>query len=129
MHAEEPRQHQLTSPQRHGPCSLLQASYTPSEDPAADAVAKTAANDWARSSRAVLAQASGFNDEDGNRTGNNKTVLHERPESRQHRVFLSYANGDETPEQIFGGEKLARLRNLKKTWDPANVFRWGPAIF
>jgi hypothetical protein len=43
---------------------------------------------------------------------------------------MSYAHGDERPEQIFGnGEKLQRLREVKRTWDPQNVFCWGPDVF
>ncbi|KAI1120067.1 FAD-binding domain-containing protein [Nemania abortiva] len=37
-------------------------------------------------------------------------------------VYVSYAYGDETPEQKFGQHKLPRLIELKKKWDPDNVF-------
>ncbi|KAK7750698.1 hypothetical protein SLS62_007398 [Diatrype stigma] len=39
-------------------------------------------------------------------------------------VYTSYANGDETPEQIYGKHQLPRLAALKKEWDPTNVFRY-----
>ncbi|KAL4797947.1 FAD-binding domain-containing protein [Aspergillus venezuelensis] len=37
-------------------------------------------------------------------------------------VYVNYALGDETLEQIYGAEKLPRLAKLKKTYDPNNVF-------
>ncbi|KAA8565447.1 hypothetical protein MFRU_006g00290 [Monilinia fructicola] len=37
-------------------------------------------------------------------------------------VYVNYAHGDEKIEQIYGSRKLPRLANLKKTWDPDNVF-------
>ncbi|QSZ36199.1 hypothetical protein DSL72_007325 [Monilinia vaccinii-corymbosi] len=37
-------------------------------------------------------------------------------------VYVNYAHGDETIEQIYGARKLPRLARLKKTWDPDNVF-------
>ncbi|ROW13666.1 hypothetical protein VPNG_04638 [Cytospora leucostoma] len=37
-------------------------------------------------------------------------------------VYVSYSQGDETLEQIYGHRKLPRLAALKKTWDPNNVF-------
>ncbi|KAI1433773.1 hypothetical protein GGR50DRAFT_695729 [Xylaria sp. CBS 124048] len=39
-------------------------------------------------------------------------------------VYVNYANGDETPEQIYGKDKLPRLVALKNKYDPHNVFRW-----
>ncbi|KAI1810883.1 FAD-binding domain-containing protein [Poronia punctata] len=39
-------------------------------------------------------------------------------------AYVSYAYGDETPEQKFGKDKLPRLLQLKKKWDPKNVFRY-----
>ncbi|RWA14898.1 hypothetical protein EKO27_g140 [Xylaria grammica] len=37
-------------------------------------------------------------------------------------VYVSYAYGDETLEQKFGRDKLPRLLELKKKWDPENIF-------
>ncbi|KAF7863837.1 hypothetical protein EAF04_006802 [Stromatinia cepivora] len=37
-------------------------------------------------------------------------------------VYVNYAHGDETLEQIYGAAKLPRLAKLKKTWDPDNLF-------
>lgn len=37
-------------------------------------------------------------------------------------AYVSYAWGDETAEQKFGRDKLPRLVQLKKKWDPDNVF-------
>ncbi|KAK0622036.1 hypothetical protein B0T17DRAFT_609009 [Bombardia bombarda] len=37
-------------------------------------------------------------------------------------VFLNYARGDETKEQIYSKCKLPRLAALKKKWDPTNAF-------
>ncbi|KAI1459593.1 FAD-binding domain-containing protein [Annulohypoxylon moriforme] len=39
-------------------------------------------------------------------------------------VYVNYAHGDETLEQIYGKDKLPRLARLKKEWDPDNVFRY-----
>ncbi|PFH62263.1 hypothetical protein XA68_14394 [Ophiocordyceps unilateralis] len=39
-------------------------------------------------------------------------------------VFLNYARGDEGLENIYGREKLPRLAQLKKAWDPNNVFAY-----
>jgi hypothetical protein len=39
-------------------------------------------------------------------------------------VYVNFANGDETPEQIYSLDNLSRLRALKETWDPNNVFRY-----
>jgi len=43
-------------------------------------------------------------------------------------VYVSYASGDETAEQIWGTEKLPRLAGLKKQWDPDNVFAYNHAL-
>ena len=75
----------------------MQASWEPN-----DTAAKEAANAWAREARNVCAEASGFGG---------------------IAVFSSYAFGDESLEQIFGGN-LPRLLGLKQKWDPQNVFRW-----
>ncbi|KAI1448849.1 hypothetical protein F5Y02DRAFT_414852 [Annulohypoxylon stygium] len=37
-------------------------------------------------------------------------------------VYVNYAHGDESPEQLFGSRKLPKLTSLKKTWDPNDVF-------
>jgi hypothetical protein len=61
-------------------------------------------------------------------TQTNSTAEKDEPDTTAHRSFLSYAYGDETPEQIFGGN-VARLREVKRRWDPGNVFCWGPDVF
>lgn len=43
-------------------------------------------------------------------------------------VYVSYAHGDETVEQIYSKEKLPRLVSLKKEWDPGNVFRYNNSL-
>ena len=43
-------------------------------------------------------------------------------------AYVNYAWGDETPEQIYGREKLPRLLALKKKWDPDNVFRYSNGL-
>ena len=43
-------------------------------------------------------------------------------------AYVSYAWGDETPEQMYGRDKLPRLVALKKQWDPENVFRYSNAL-
>lgn len=43
-------------------------------------------------------------------------------------VYLNYAWGDETLEQIYGKEKLPRLAKLKAQYDPDNVFRFYHAL-
>ncbi|KAI1824889.1 Glucooligosaccharide oxidase [Xylaria intraflava] len=42
-------------------------------------------------------------------------------------VYVSYGHGDETPEQVFG-TNLPRLSQLKKQYDPNNVFAYYHAI-
>lgn len=37
-------------------------------------------------------------------------------------VYVSYSQGDETLEQVYGRRNLPRLAALKKAWDPSNVF-------
>lgn len=39
-------------------------------------------------------------------------------------VYVNYAHGDETLENIYGARKLPRLARLKKQYDPDNVFRF-----
>ncbi|KAF5656998.1 hypothetical protein FCIRC_13432 [Fusarium circinatum] len=43
-------------------------------------------------------------------------------------TFVNYAHGDETLEQIYGKEKLARLAALKKIWDPKEVFSFNNGL-
>ncbi|KAI1074442.1 FAD-binding domain-containing protein [Whalleya microplaca] len=43
-------------------------------------------------------------------------------------VYVSYAHGDETLEEIYGANKLERLLSLKEIWDPENVFRYNNAL-
>lgn len=43
-------------------------------------------------------------------------------------VYLSYASGDESPEQVYGREKLRRLRVLKEKYDPLDRFQFGMPI-
>jgi hypothetical protein len=40
----------------------------------------------------------------------------------QGNVFVNYARGTETPEQIYGKSKLPKLRSLKKKYDPKGLF-------
>jgi UDP-N-acetylenolpyruvoylglucosamine reductase len=44
------------------------------------------------------------------------------------KVYVSYAQGDESQEAMYGERKLERLRALKRKWDPEQVFRWNNAI-
>ena len=37
-------------------------------------------------------------------------------------TYVNYAHGDETLEQRFGPDKLQRLKQLKQTYDPKNLF-------
>ncbi|KAG6864776.1 hypothetical protein C0991_007190 [Blastosporella zonata] len=46
---------------------------------------------------------------------------------KDYGYFLSMAQGDENPEDIFG-DNLPRLSKLKAKYDPANVFKKGVAI-
>lgn len=43
-------------------------------------------------------------------------------------VYVSYSQGDETLEQIYGRRKLPRLAALKKTWDPNNIFDYNVTL-
>ncbi|KAI1350305.1 Glucooligosaccharide oxidase [Xylaria sp. FL0043] len=43
-------------------------------------------------------------------------------------VYVNYAHGDETSEQIYRADKLPRLTQLKRKWDPDNVFRFSNAL-
>lgn len=39
-------------------------------------------------------------------------------------VFVNYARGDESIENIYGKRKLPRLAQLKKKYDPFNLFAY-----
>ena len=39
-------------------------------------------------------------------------------------VYVNYAVGHKSLEELYGKEKLPRLLQLKKKWDPENVFRY-----
>lgn len=65
-----------------------------------DSSIDAAINAFAQNARQVFARKSGY------------------PELE---VYVSYAHGDEGPKAWFG-ESVARLRALKKIWDPANLF-------
>lgn len=43
-------------------------------------------------------------------------------------VYVSYSQGDEKLEQIYGTRKLPRLAALKKLWDPTNVFDYNVTL-
>lgn len=43
-------------------------------------------------------------------------------------VFISYAHGDEGLEHIYGKDKLPRLAELKKTWDPNHFFSYNNGL-
>lgn len=81
---------------------MLQMSWAEPGDPVEDAV-----NDFAREVRQDLAAESGYPDLS---------------------VYVSYAHGDETVEQVYGKDKLPRLVGLKKRWDPNNVFAYNHAL-
>ncbi|KAI9374704.1 hypothetical protein BJX61DRAFT_264134 [Aspergillus egyptiacus] len=68
-----------------------------------DKDAKVATQTLARQLRSMLAATSGYGD---------------------LAVYVNYAKGDETLEQIYGARKLRRLAELKRRYDPGNVFRF-----
>ena len=39
-------------------------------------------------------------------------------------IYVSYAHGDEKPENWYGKDKLPRLVQLKNKWDPQNLFQY-----
>ena len=39
-------------------------------------------------------------------------------------IYVSYAHGDEKPENWYGKQNLPRLVQLKKQWDPKNLFQY-----
>ena len=58
-------------------------------------------NAFATQARAELSAKSGFSEE---------------------QVYVLYGHGDESPEILYSAEKLPRLRELKKKWDPTGQF-------
>ncbi|KAF1815559.1 putative FAD-dependent oxidase [Eremomyces bilateralis CBS 781.70] len=40
------------------------------------------------------------------------------------KVYVNYAQGDDSQEAMYGARKLERLRALKRKWDPNCVFSW-----
>lgn len=43
-------------------------------------------------------------------------------------VYVNYARGDETLEQIYGAKKLPKLAKLKAKYDPKNAFKYYHAL-
>lgn len=72
-----------------------------------DSSVEEASNDMAKEIRSDIVATSGYD---------------------QLAVYVSYAHGDETLEQMFGVDKLPRLAALKRTWDPDNVFSFYHAL-
>ncbi|KAI1275691.1 FAD-binding domain-containing protein [Xylaria sp. FL0933] len=75
---------------------MLQLRWTGLDDPFGNI-----ANAFAKELRADLVDTSGYS---------------------ELSAYVSYAFGDETLEQKFGRDKLSRLIQLKREWDPRNVF-------
>jgi hypothetical protein len=46
----------------------------------------------------------------------------------QAKVYVSYGQGDETQEALYGERKLDRLRALKRKYDPQQMFSWNNPI-
>lgn len=46
----------------------------------------------------------------------------------QTKVYVSYGQGDETQEALYGERKLERLRALKRKYDPQQMFSWNNPI-
>ena len=42
-------------------------------------------------------------------------------DSNMPKAYVEYSHGDETLEEIFGGN-VGRLVELKKKWDPKSIF-------
>ncbi|CAH0021155.1 unnamed protein product [Clonostachys rhizophaga] len=57
-----------------------------------------------------------------------RDVFAKTSEYYQLSVYVSYAHGDESLEQVFSREKLPRLAALKKKWDSQNAFRYSHAL-
>ncbi|KAI0886282.1 uncharacterized protein GGS22DRAFT_199566 [Annulohypoxylon maeteangense] len=81
---------------------MIQMKWDNSSDPV-----KGPANDFARTTRSNLAANSGFGG---------------------LAVYVNYAYGDETPQELYGESKLPRLVELKKKYDPTNAFRFYNAL-
>lgn len=46
----------------------------------------------------------------------------------KQKVYVSYAQGDEPQEALYGERNLERLRALKRSWDPQQFFSWNNPI-
>jgi hypothetical protein len=46
----------------------------------------------------------------------------------EEKVYVSYAQGDERQEALYGARKLEKLRKLKREWDPQEIFSWNNPI-
>ncbi|KAL2788811.1 hypothetical protein BJX66DRAFT_326833 [Aspergillus keveii] len=82
--------------------TLIQAIWTPGNTATQNAVTSVALD-----IRSRLAATSGYGDLS---------------------VYVNYAIGDETLEQRYGKRKLPRLSELKRRYDPGNVFRFHHAL-
>ena len=53
-----------------------------------------------------------------------------RPPPRDGSAYINHLSGDERPEKVRAsyGANLDRLRQLKASYDPANMFRMNPNI-
>ncbi len=80
----------------------VQNAWTEGDDGARDAAAATG-----RAIREELAETSGYGG---------------------LAVYLNYAHGDETLEEVYSERKLPRLAELKRKYDPDNVFRYYHAL-
>ncbi|KAL8833380.1 MAG: hypothetical protein Q9176_008008 [Flavoplaca citrina] len=47
-----------------------------------------------------------------------------QPSAKLREIYVSYAPGDEDPAAWYGKDKLPRLIELKKKWDPKDIFRY-----
>lgn len=58
--------------------------------------------------------------------GTFRQALHEADGSAEMHSYVNYAHGDETMEEIYGFEawRLARLKALKKKYDPLEGFNF-----
>lgn len=68
-------------------------------DPANEEMVEAFGKKW----RAAFQQTSGFN---------------------PPQTYVNYGHGDEDNEVLYSNKKLPRLRELKKIWDPENVFQF-----